>query len=174
MLIKVTPRLRWAARALCHGQSLGRCGILRWADQNWPLLSWVARTHAALYRGSHGILGHCLPGLPPALLLDHYGARTGRRRTTPLLYGRDGLCFIVVASKGGHPENPAWFYNLLAHPDAVVQVGASRLRVRARVANLEQYEHLWEIMTDLYSGYEIYRRRTQRVIPIVILEPENP
>ncbi len=141
------------------------------ADRNWPLLRRAMAGHTAVYRASHGVIGHRFPGAPPALLLDHVGARTGARRTSPLVYGVDGENLILVASKGGYPKNPAWFHNLRANPDTTVQVGSQRRRVRARVAEGEERDRLWQLMVGVYGGYEGYRRRTEREIPLVVLEP---
>jgi deazaflavin-dependent oxidoreductase (nitroreductase family) len=141
------------------------------ADRNWSLLRRAMAGHTAVYRASHGVIGHRFPGAPPALLLDHVGARTGARRTSPLVYGVDGENLILVASKGGYPKNPAWFHNLRANPDTTVQVGSQRRRVRARVAEGEERDRLWQLMVGVYGGYESYRRRTEREIPLVVLEP---
>jgi deazaflavin-dependent oxidoreductase (nitroreductase family) len=105
------------------------------------------------------------------LLLEHVGARSGRRRTTPLGYLSDDLGLVIVASKGGHPRNPSWFHNLCAHPDATVQVGAKRQVVHARIADDAERRRLWPKVVELYSGYDDYQRRTQREIPLVILAP---
>jgi F420H(2)-dependent quinone reductase len=144
---------------------------LSWADRNWPLLRRVMGGHTAVYRATHGLIGHRFPGQPPVLLLDHVGARSGTRRTSPLVYGRDGENLVLVASKGGYPKHPAWFHNLLASPDATVQVGSRMLNVHARVAEGEERERLWSLMVGVYGGYEDYRRRTEREIPLVVLEP---
>ena len=117
------------------------------------------------------MVGHRVPGFAPMLLLDHSGAKSGRKRTTPLAYGRDGENLVLVASKGGHPRNPAWFGNLIAHPDTTVQVGSKRLAVRARRATTAERDRLWRLMVGVYGGYEDYRRRTEREIPLVVLEP---
>ncbi|HTR72916.1 MAG TPA: nitroreductase/quinone reductase family protein, partial [Solirubrobacteraceae bacterium] len=98
-------------------------------------------------------------------------ARTGKRRTSPLVYGEDGSSLVLVASKGGYPKNPAWYHNLMAEPDTTVQVGSRRLPVRARVASAEERPKLWALMVGVYGGYEGYRRRTEREIPLVVLEP---
>jgi F420H(2)-dependent quinone reductase len=127
--------------------------------------------HALVYRASHGLVGHRIPGVPPVLLLDHVGARSGERRTSPLAYLEDGDNVVIVASKGGSPRHPAWFHNLKANPEATVQVGSRRFPVRARVANAEERARLWPRVVDLYGGYEDYQRRTNREIPLVILEP---
>ncbi|MBX5470549.1 MAG: nitroreductase family deazaflavin-dependent oxidoreductase [Thermoleophilaceae bacterium] len=127
--------------------------------------------HARLYRASGGRLGHRFPGLPPMLLLDHVGAKTGARRTTPLVYIEDGDNIVLVASKGGYPRNPAWFHNLKANPDATVQIGRERLPVRARVASPQERRRLWPKVVDTYGGYATYQARTRREIPLVVLEP---
>jgi len=141
------------------------------ADRSWPLLWRLTAGHVAIYRISDGLIGHRLPGSPPMLLLDHVGARSGRRRTSPLVYVRDGADVVLVASKGGYAKNPAWFHNLLANPDTTVQIGSRRLPVHARVAEPQERERLWPMAVEVYRGYEDYRRRTEREIPLVILEP---
>ncbi len=141
------------------------------ADRSWPLLRRLMAGHTALYRATHGAVGHRFPGFGPVLLLDHVGAKSGIRRTAPLLYTPDGEDLVLVASKGGHPKNPAWFHNLLANPDTTVQVGSRRLPVHARVATPAERERLWPLVVRNYSGYEAYRRRTEREIPLIVLEP---
>jgi F420H(2)-dependent quinone reductase len=127
--------------------------------------------HVELYRLTHGLIGHRVPFVPPMLLLDHVGARSGKRRTSPLAYVRDGDDYVVIASKGGHPRNPGWFHNLRAHPDTTIQVGSSRREVHARVATPEERERLWPRAVEAWGPYESYQRRTERQIPLVILEP---
>jgi deazaflavin-dependent oxidoreductase (nitroreductase family) len=105
------------------------------------------------------------------LLLDHVGARSGKHRTTPLVFARDGQNTILIASKGGYPKNPAWFHNLVANPDTTIQIGSKRMPVRARVAKPGEYDRLWKRAVAVYGGYEDYRRRTERQIPLVVLEP---
>lgn len=144
---------------------------MRWVDRNWPLLSKLMGGHAKIYRATHGLVGHRIPGFPETLLLDHAGAKSGVRRTTPLLFARDGQNVILVASKGGYTKNPAWFHNLKAHPDTTIQIGSKRMRVHARVATPEERERLWKLAVDVYGGYETYRRRTEREIPLIVLEP---
>jgi F420H(2)-dependent quinone reductase len=141
------------------------------ADRTWPLLRQVIAGHTAVYRASRGLIGHRVPGFAPMLLLDHVGAKSGRRRTSPLVYGRDGANLILVASKGGYPKNPAWFGNLMANPDTTVQVGSRRLDVHARAASAAERERLWALMVGIYDGYDGYQRRTEREIPLVVLEP---
>jgi F420H(2)-dependent quinone reductase len=127
--------------------------------------------HVFIYQATHGLIGHRVPFAPPMLLLDHVGARSGRRRTSALAYVRDGESYVVIASKGGHPRNPGWFHNLRAHPDTTIQVGSAHHAVRARVATPEERERLWPRAVAVWGPYESYQRRTQRQIPLVILEP---
>ena len=144
---------------------------LDWVERSWGLLVPLANAHVVLYRASHGLVGHRIPGAPPMLLLDHVGAKSGTERTIPLLYNKDGENLVLVASKGGYPKNPAWFHNLRANPDTTVQVGSRRIEVRARVANATQRKRLWPKVVKAYSGYESYQRHTKREIPLVILKP---
>jgi F420H(2)-dependent quinone reductase len=140
-------------------------------DRIWPVLTRVIGGHTRIYRATNGLIGHRLPGSPPTLLLDHTGAKSGKRRTSPLVYARDGENVILVASKGGYPKNPAWFHNLQAHPDTTIQIGSQRLSVHARVADPAERKRLWPVVVDVYKGYEGYQARTEREIPLVILEP---
>jgi deazaflavin-dependent oxidoreductase (nitroreductase family) len=141
------------------------------ADRGWPILRRLMGVHTVVYRVSGGLVGHRFPGAPPMLLLDHVGARSGIERTTPLVYIEDGDDLVLVASKGGYPKNPAWFHNLRAHPEATVQVGSERRRVRARVASPSERARLWPKAVAVYAGYEGYQERTNREIPLVILQP---
>ena len=106
------------------------------------------------------------------LLLDHVGAKSGKLRTSPLLYVRDGENLVIVASKGGFPKHPAWFHNLMANPQTFVQVGSDRLPVEARVAKPEERDRLWALAVEGYHGYDDYQARSKgREIPLVVLEP---
>jgi deazaflavin-dependent oxidoreductase (nitroreductase family) len=144
---------------------------LKVADRSWPVLAPLMRWHAALYRATRGRIGGRLPGLPPMLLLDHVGARSARKRTTPLVYMPDGDRFVVVAAKGGHPKNPSWVHNLRVNPDTEVQVGSDRINVHAREADAEERRRLWPMATAYNPLWGGYQRRTRRTIPILILEP---
>jgi deazaflavin-dependent oxidoreductase (nitroreductase family) len=140
-------------------------------DKVWPLTRRAMGLHTAVYRASGGRVGHKLPGVrAPMLLLDHVGAKSGTKRTSPLVYTRDGDDIVLVASKGGYPKNPAWFHNLRAHPDTEIQIGRERRRVHARVADAEERERLWPKVVATYGGYEGYQQRTERQIPLVVLE----
>ena len=137
----------------------------------WRLFYLGTDVHTLLYRLSRGLVGHRMPGMAAMLLLDHVGAKSGKARTTPLVYIEDGDAFVIVALKGGHPKHPAWFHNLRANPETTIQVGSRRIPVRARVATDAERERLWPEVVRAYSGYEGYQRRTDRKIPLVILEP---
>ena len=145
-------------------------GVLDLADRSWPLLRRLMVGHTLVYRASGGLIGHRIPGLPQMLLLEHVGAKSGERRTSPLVYFEDGDDVVLVASKGGHPKHPAWFHNLKANPDVIVQIGRERRPVRARVATAAERERLWPKAVETYSGYADYQARTERQIPLVILE----
>jgi deazaflavin-dependent oxidoreductase (nitroreductase family) len=140
------------------------------ADRLWPVLNRLMKGHTVVYRATGGLVGHRFPGAPPMLLLDHVGAKSGTRRTTPLVYVEDGGDMVVVASKGGHPKHPAWYHNLRANPDTMIQVGSKRRAVRARVATEAEHKRLWPMAVKTYGGYSGYQERTDRKIPLVILE----
>ena len=140
-------------------------------ERTWPALRRLAGGHTQIYRMTRGMIGHRVPGLPPNLLLDHVGARSGVKRTVPLLYLEDGTDLVLVASKGGYPRHPAWFHNLKANPDTTVQVGARVRPVHARVATAAERERLWPRAVAAYPGYGDYQARAEREIPLVILEP---
>jgi len=144
--------------------------VMALADRSWPLLRRLGGLHTYAYRLSGGLIGHRFPGSPPMLLLDHVGAKSGVKRTTPLVYVKDGDDVVLVASKGGHPRNPAWYHNLRAHPETTVQIGSERRSVRARVASSEERRRLWPKAVATYSGYRDYQERTEREIPLVVLE----
>jgi len=134
----------------------------------------LTRVHVAIYRRSGGRMAGHLPGWPQArvALVDHTGARTGRARTSPLMYHGDGDSIVVAATKGGQPTHPAWYHNLMANPETTVQVGSEVREVRAREATAEERERLWPEFVAFYPGYEFFRTHAgDRRIPIVILEP---
>ncbi len=132
------------------------------------------KIHVALYRRSGGRIGGHLPGWPevPIVLVDHTGAKSGAKRTSPLMYHQDGDAIAVVASKAGQPTNPAWFHNLKANPDTTIRIGSVVREVRARVATDEERDRLWPEFVAIYPGYEFFRSHAKgRKIPIVILDP---
>jgi F420H(2)-dependent quinone reductase len=132
----------------------------------------VSSTHTAVYRASGGrVAGEA--GNLPVLLLTTIGRKTGKQRTTPLLFVRDGDDLVVVASNGGRDWFPAWWLNLQRDPAAVVQIGRERRAVAASEADPERRARLWPEFTGPYPGYLKYEARTAREIPVVILHPSR-
>ncbi|MFC0508296.1 nitroreductase family deazaflavin-dependent oxidoreductase [Micromonospora costi] len=131
--------------------------------------NWVAG-HIRRYVETDGAEGHeWRPGVF-TLLLTTRGRRSGKLRRTALIYGRDGEDYLVVASQGGAPEHPAWYLNLMADPQVEVQVGAERFTARARTATAEEKPRMWATMAAIWPAYDDYQARTDREIPVVVLE----
>ena len=126
--------------------------------------------HVRSYRETGGELGHDWKEGSSTLLLTTKGSKSGQPRTTPLIYGRSGDDYLVVASKGGSDEPPAWYRNLQAHPEAELQVLADTFPVRARDATPEEKPAMWREMTSHWPPYDDYQRKTEREIPVVVLE----
>jgi len=149
-------------------------GYLDLADRTWPVLRRLMGVHALAYRASGGLIGKWIPGVgAPMLLLDHVGAKSGVERTVPLLYVPDpegGEEIAIIASKGGFPKHPAWFHNLKANPDTTVQIGRERRPVHARVATGAEREKFWNRAVELWNQYADYQERTERQIPVVVLD----
>jgi len=110
----------------------------------------------------------------PLLLLTHTGAKSGKQRTNPLAYFRDGDRYVIVASKGGAPTNPDWYYNLLANPRATIEVGNEQLEVTAKPAAPAERERLWAMVIERAPTFKEYEKKTRRTIPLVILTPSLP
>jgi deazaflavin-dependent oxidoreductase (nitroreductase family) len=111
----------------------------------------------------------------PVLLLHTIGAKSSQRRVTPLLYTAHGEDFILVASKAGAEKHPAWYHNLIAHPEAEVEVDGELVAVSAHEAEGTEREELWRLVNDNYAGYETYQRRAgSRRIPVIVLSPRTP
>ncbi len=135
-----------------------------------PLL----RLHDVVYRRTNGMIGHRLPGAPPALLLHTVGAKTGQARTTSLTYATDGGDYLVVASKGGDPKAPGWYFNLKKRPNVVINLGRRRVAASARIVTPDDpdYPRLWDIVNrNAMNVYRGYQKRTSRPIPVVVLTP---
>ncbi|HEY2072991.1 MAG TPA: nitroreductase family deazaflavin-dependent oxidoreductase [Gaiellaceae bacterium] len=126
--------------------------------------------HRRVYRLTGGRLGGRIAAMP-VLLLTTVGRTTGKSRTQPLAYTRVDDAYAVIASKGGAARHPLWYLNLRANPLAEVTVGRETHAVRARDAEGEERERLWRRLADVYSGYDRYARKTNRRIPVVVLEP---
>jgi deazaflavin-dependent oxidoreductase (nitroreductase family) len=127
-----------------------------------PLLLRLSRGHVSISVGW------------PILLLTHTGARSGKRRRTALLYTRDGESIVLVASKAGAAHNPAWFHNLVANPQCSVLAGQRSGDYDARVLEGAERDRGWALANDLYAGYAAYQGRTERRIPVLVLEPRLP
>lgn len=125
--------------------------------------------HVRSYRETDGELGHDWRGAP-ILLLTTVGRRSGKPRTSALIYGRSGDHYLLVASKGGSPRPPAWYVNLREHPEVEVQVLGDRFKARARDATPEEKPAMWQEMLRHWPPYEEYQQRTDREIPVVVLE----
>jgi F420H(2)-dependent quinone reductase len=126
-------------------------------------------THALIFRSTDGRAGRVFRG-SPVLLLITMGRKTGKRRTTPLMHLRDGEDFVVVASNGGAPKHPAWFLNLRANPEATVEVGGRKLRVRAQEAGPKEKGRLWPELVAMYPNFQEYQK-TERELPVIVLRP---
>lgn len=125
--------------------------------------------HVDRYRATDGAEGHDWNGTQ-TLLLTTKGRHSGEPRTTPLIYGRDGDAFVIVASKGGTDEQPAWYLNLAEDPRVEVQVKGDRFQATARTAGADEKPKLWETMVAHWPAYDEYQERTSREIPVVVLE----
>jgi deazaflavin-dependent oxidoreductase (nitroreductase family) len=121
------------------------------------------------FRANGGRLGGNFEGAP-MLLLHSTGARSGQERVNPMMYQEVGDDLAVFASKAGAPTNPDWFHNLVANPDATVELGTDTVAVRARVAEGDERDRIWEVQKERYPGFADYESKTDRVIPVVILE----
>ena len=131
------------------------------------------RFHPRLYRWSGGRIGGKMANLP-VLLLETVGRKSGERRCNALTYMPKGRDFVVIASVLGEPRHPAWYLNLCADPKIAVQVGSQRSAVVARDAEGEERESIWDELIALSPDYAQYRSRTDRVIPVVVLERRTP
>jgi deazaflavin-dependent oxidoreductase (nitroreductase family) len=133
-------------------------------------MTLFGQEHIDRYIATDGREGHDWQGAP-TLILTTIGRRSGQPRPHALIYGRDGDDYLVVASKGGAPTHPAWYLNLEANPEVEIQVKGDRMRAHARTATPEERQKLWPIMTSEWPDYDSYQERTDREIPVVILEP---
>ena len=142
------------------------------------LPQWMV-DHSTRYLASGGTEVHMYtmyqPGRPeitvPSLMLTTTGRKSGEQFMFPLFYGRAGNSYIVVASKGGAPQHPKWYLNLVAHPEVEVQVGTTKLKARARTATGEERALLWEKALEFWPPYADYQKKTEREIPVVVLDP---
>jgi len=144
---------------------------------NFSEIPWIAE-HTELYRTDptkaemwdSSPLGG--PGMLPTLLLTTRGRKTGEPRALPLIYGKSGDAYVIIASKGGLPNHPIWFLNLEADPACDLMVGAKSVSARARVAEGEERARIWDEMAEIYPPYNDYQKNAgDRTIPVVVLDP---
>jgi len=134
------------------------------------MLKLFSRIHVFLYRASGGRIGGRFRSAT-VLLLTTTGRKSGKQRTTPLLYAEDAGRYVVVASVGGAPKHPAWYLNLRGNPEANIQVGDRTLHAHAETVPAEERARLWAVMTRMYPPYDDYQAKTSREIPLVTLTP---
>ena len=126
--------------------------------------------HVRRYRETGGAVGHIWREGSTILLLTTTGRKSGEKRTSPLIYAKDGDRYVVVASKGGAPEHPGWYENLAKTPEVELQVKDEVFRARARTVHGEERERLWQKANQVWPHYDEYAKRTAREIPVVVLE----
>ena len=130
---------------------------------------WV-NSHIKSYVATDGVEGHEFRNGAPILLLTVLGRKSGVWRRTALIYGQSGDAYVVVASKGGDPKDPAWYTNLTDHSEVHVQVKGKKFTARARVADGEERSRLWDVMAGIWPDYNEYQTKTSRKIPVVVLD----
>ena len=133
---------------------------------------WAAKLHASVFHAASGRIGGRMVG-SPVLLLVTTGRKSGQTRTTVLLYLEDGGRHVIVASNGGTAKHPVWWLNLQADPEATVEIGGRKIHVRATEARGEEKARLWQRLVRMYPSYEDYQKRTDREIPVILLEPSE-
>ena len=133
-----------------------------------PDYSLFGDEHVRQYEATGGTVGHDWNGTS-CLVLHTQGRKSGETRKLPLIYGRDGDDYVVIASKGGAPEHPGWYKNLLAHPDVEIQVRDKVIPVTARTGTAADKARVWPIMSAQWPGYDDYQAGTKRDIPVVLL-----
>jgi deazaflavin-dependent oxidoreductase (nitroreductase family) len=146
-----------------------------WTPTQERIATVAIRVMSALnvwvYRVTGGRIGGRFRGGAPVCLLTMRGRKTGAKRVAPLLYLRDGERVVLVASKGGMAKHPIWYHNLVANPECEVEIGREKLAMRARTASPAEKAALWPRLVAMYRDYDDYQARTDRDIPVVILDP---
>ena len=137
-----------------------------------PDISLLNEEHVKRYRETGGKIGHIWNGAT-ALLLTTIGNKSGQPRTTPLIYAQDGSDYIVVASKGGAPNHPAWYLNVSMNPEVEIQVKDRVMKATATTVEGRERERLWKLATDVWPNYDQYAERTKRRIPVVKITPRG-
>lgn len=137
-----------------------------------PDISLIGDEHVKRYLETGGEVGHMWNGVP-TLVLTTTGAKSGEPRRSAMIYGQDGDRYLVIASQGGAPTHPNWYHNLQANPQATINVGADEIQVTASSAEGAERDRLWKVMTDVWPNFDVYQTRTERIIPLVVLEPNK-
>ena len=135
-------------------------------DPNLP--DWIV-DHMTRYLETDGADGHIWRDVP-TLILTTRGRKSGQERSLPLIYGRDGDSYLLVASKGGAPAHPAWYLNLVAEPTVQLQVAADRFLATSRTASAEERSRMWQTMREIWPQYDDYQAKADREIPVVVLD----
>jgi F420H(2)-dependent quinone reductase len=141
------------------------------------IFKYAGKAHVWVYRRTGGRIGgkwRIGAGFRkpvPTMLLEHRGRKSGKVFVTPLLYLRDGADVVIVASQGGRPEHPQWYRNLVATPEAYIEIGSERSAVRAVVADPAKRASLWPRLVEVYADFDTYQSWTEREIPVIVLEP---
>ena len=135
-----------------------------------PDFSLFGDKHVAEYEKTGGKVGHDWNGTA-CLILRVKGRKTGELRKSPLIYGRDGADYVLIASKGGYPKNPGWYENLVANPECEIQVWDEVIPVTARTGTPEDKKRVWPMMVKHWPDYDNYQAGSSRDIPVVLLRP---
>jgi deazaflavin-dependent oxidoreductase (nitroreductase family) len=145
---------------------------IQFDQHDWP------QEHLRRYLATDGAEGHYVDfsaaggdARTPTLILTTTGRQSGQLHSLPLIYGEADGKYVVIGSKGGAPQHPAWYLNLVAHPEVGVQVGGRHFRATARIASGAERQQLWDLMAGIYAPYNAYQQATAREIPVVVLEP---
>lgn len=134
-----------------------------------PDISLIGEEHIRRYLETGGEVGHLWNGVP-TLVLTTTGRKSGQQRQSAMIYGQDGDSFVVIASQGGAPTHPSWYLNLVAEPSVELHVKAEHFAARARTAEGDERQRLWKLMTSVWPNFDVYQTRTERRIPVVVLE----
>jgi deazaflavin-dependent oxidoreductase (nitroreductase family) len=140
------------------------------AEYQQPDITLLGQEHVQRYQETNGEVGYLWNGAP-TLLLTTTGRKTGKSRTTPLIFARDAERYLIVASQGGAPTHPLWYLNLQETPEVTVQVKGEVFRASAQTADASEKPRLWKVVTETWPNYDVYQERTDRVIPLVTLQP---
>jgi deazaflavin-dependent oxidoreductase (nitroreductase family) len=115
-------------------------------------------------------LGEKLLAGAPMIIVTHKGAKSGTTYTSPLVYSKDGDKYVIIASKGGAPENPSWYHNLVAHPEVTVEIGSEKFKAKAREVKGEERDRLFNAQAKIMPQFNEYQKKTSRKIPVIVLE----